>query len=186
TYAVVPALRYNPELAEIYEPLLTSRVYDPVLRVPATKSGITAWAKAGDLCDVILIGGGVAGGEGSNSATGPGGNAASYVTQTITLGVQLAPNGTLSGTVGAGGTPNGSAGGATTCTQLGLSAAGATGTSAGQAGKTPTPVTVGGTTYADFGAGGDGGPSKGIFGLGNGTGAPGQRGGVLICVRGAS
>ena len=42
TYAVVPALRYNPELAEIYEPLLTSRVYDPVLRVPATKSGITA------------------------------------------------------------------------------------------------------------------------------------------------
>ncbi|WP_457920287.1 hypothetical protein [Mycolicibacterium insubricum] len=135
---------------------------------------------------MILIGGGVAGGEGSNSATGPGGNAASYVTQTITLGVQLAPNGTLSGTVGAGGTPNGSAGGATTCTQLGLSAAGATGTSAGQAGKTPTPVTVGGTTYADFGAGGDGGPSKGIFGLGNGTGAPGQRGGVLICVRGAS
>ncbi|MCB0930016.1 MAG: DNA alkylation response protein, partial [Mycobacterium sp.] len=42
TYAVVPALRYNPELAEIYEPLLTSRVYEPVLRVPATKSGITA------------------------------------------------------------------------------------------------------------------------------------------------
>ncbi|MCL2535762.1 MAG: DNA alkylation response protein, partial [Nocardiaceae bacterium] len=29
TYAVVPALRHNPELALQYEPLLTSRVYDP-------------------------------------------------------------------------------------------------------------------------------------------------------------
>ncbi|MET0456222.1 MAG: acyl-CoA dehydrogenase family protein, partial [Mycobacterium sp.] len=42
TYAVVPALRFNPELAAIYEPLLTSRVYDPELRVPATKAGLTA------------------------------------------------------------------------------------------------------------------------------------------------
>lgn len=42
TYAVVPALRYNPELATLYEPLLTSRTYDPELAVPATKSGITA------------------------------------------------------------------------------------------------------------------------------------------------
>ena len=42
TYAVVPALRYNDELAQIYEPLLTSRSYDPELKVPATKAGITA------------------------------------------------------------------------------------------------------------------------------------------------
>ena len=42
TYAVVPALRHNPELAALYEPLLTSREYDPVLAVPATKAGITA------------------------------------------------------------------------------------------------------------------------------------------------
>ncbi|MDV3127647.1 acyl-CoA dehydrogenase family protein [Mycobacterium sp. 21AC1] len=42
TYAVVPALRFNPELAQTYEPLLTSRVYDPELKVPATKAGITA------------------------------------------------------------------------------------------------------------------------------------------------
>ena len=42
TYAVVPALRYNPELSAVYEPLLTSRSYDPELRVPATKVGITA------------------------------------------------------------------------------------------------------------------------------------------------
>ena len=42
TYAVVPALRHNPELAKVYEPLLTSRVYDPELKVPATKAGITA------------------------------------------------------------------------------------------------------------------------------------------------
>jgi putative acyl-CoA dehydrogenase len=42
TYAVVPALRHNPELAAVYEPLLTSRVYDPELKVPATKAGITA------------------------------------------------------------------------------------------------------------------------------------------------
>ena len=42
TYAVVPALRNNPELAAIYEPLLTSRTYDPELKVAATKAGITA------------------------------------------------------------------------------------------------------------------------------------------------
>ncbi|MEZ0362530.1 acyl-CoA dehydrogenase family protein [Mycobacterium sp. pUA109] len=42
TYAVVPALRYNPELAAVYEPLLTSRGYDPELKVPTTKVGITA------------------------------------------------------------------------------------------------------------------------------------------------
>ena len=42
TYAVVPALRANPELAAVYEPLLTSREYDPELKVPATKVGITA------------------------------------------------------------------------------------------------------------------------------------------------
>lgn len=42
TYAVVPALRHNPELAAVYEPLLTSRVYDPELKAPTTKAGITA------------------------------------------------------------------------------------------------------------------------------------------------
>ena len=42
TYAVVPALRHNAELASVYEPLLTSGVYDPELKVPATKAGITA------------------------------------------------------------------------------------------------------------------------------------------------
>ncbi|OBB93888.1 acyl-CoA dehydrogenase family protein [Mycobacterium sp. 852002-40037_SCH5390672] len=42
TYAVVPALRFNPELAGVYEPLLTSREYDPELRLATTKPGITA------------------------------------------------------------------------------------------------------------------------------------------------
>jgi putative acyl-CoA dehydrogenase len=42
TYAVVPALRHNPELAEVYEPLLTSHAYDPELKIPTTKAGITA------------------------------------------------------------------------------------------------------------------------------------------------
>lgn len=42
TYAVVPALRVNPELAQIFEPLLTSRDYDPELKVPTAKAGITA------------------------------------------------------------------------------------------------------------------------------------------------
>ncbi|NBP85420.1 MAG: DNA alkylation response protein [Mycobacteriaceae bacterium] len=42
TYAVVPALRHNPELAAIYEPLLASREYDPELTVPTAKAGITA------------------------------------------------------------------------------------------------------------------------------------------------
>ena len=42
TYAVVPALRHNADLAEVYEPLLTSRAYDPELTIPSTKAGITA------------------------------------------------------------------------------------------------------------------------------------------------
>lgn len=42
TYAAVPALRSTPRLAEVYEPLLTSRVYDPGLRAPEAKSGLLA------------------------------------------------------------------------------------------------------------------------------------------------
>ncbi|MFE0271316.1 acyl-CoA dehydrogenase family protein [Streptomyces sp. NPDC058992] len=42
TYAVVPALRSAPELAAVYEPLLTSRVYDPGLRTPGGKRGLLA------------------------------------------------------------------------------------------------------------------------------------------------
>jgi putative acyl-CoA dehydrogenase len=42
TYAVVPALRTTPSLAAVYEPLLTSRTYDPGLRVPTTKAGLLA------------------------------------------------------------------------------------------------------------------------------------------------
>ncbi|WGX96461.1 acyl-CoA dehydrogenase family protein [Nocardioides sp. L-11A] len=42
TYAVVPALRANPELAARFEPLLTNRAYDFGLRDPATKRGLIA------------------------------------------------------------------------------------------------------------------------------------------------
>ncbi|RZU18213.1 acyl-CoA dehydrogenase family protein [Streptomyces sp. BK239] len=42
TYAAVPALRREPELAKVYEPLLTSRHYDPGLRVPTGKRGLLA------------------------------------------------------------------------------------------------------------------------------------------------
>ncbi|MCX6396361.1 MAG: DNA alkylation response protein [Propionibacteriales bacterium] len=42
TYAVVPALRNSPELAAVYEPGLTSRVYDPGLRIPTEKRGLLA------------------------------------------------------------------------------------------------------------------------------------------------
>ena len=39
TYAVVPALRANRELSAELEPLLTNRVYDPVLRRPVGQAG---------------------------------------------------------------------------------------------------------------------------------------------------
>jgi putative acyl-CoA dehydrogenase len=42
TYAVVPALRNAPDLAAAYEPLLTSRAYDPGLRQPLGKRGLLA------------------------------------------------------------------------------------------------------------------------------------------------
>ncbi|HLY36203.1 MAG TPA: isovaleryl-CoA dehydrogenase [Candidatus Limnocylindria bacterium] len=40
TYAVVPALRKQPELAKAWEPLITSLEYDPGLRPPAAKRGV--------------------------------------------------------------------------------------------------------------------------------------------------
>ncbi|MCW2543602.1 MAG: putative acyl-CoA dehydrogenase, partial [Frankiales bacterium] len=42
TCAVIPALRMQPDLAALYEPLLTSRVYDPGLRTPSAKAGLLA------------------------------------------------------------------------------------------------------------------------------------------------
>ncbi|MEV7200280.1 DNA alkylation response protein [Streptomyces griseoluteus] len=42
TYAAVPALRAQPDLAKVYEPLLTSREYEPGLRVPTEKRGLLA------------------------------------------------------------------------------------------------------------------------------------------------
>ena len=42
TYASVAALRVDPAIARVHEPLLGSRVYDPVLGVPTGKAGLTA------------------------------------------------------------------------------------------------------------------------------------------------
>jgi putative acyl-CoA dehydrogenase len=42
TYAAVPALRHNPELAGTLEPLLAATDYDYGLRVPTTKRGLIA------------------------------------------------------------------------------------------------------------------------------------------------
>ena len=42
TYAIVPALRYAPALAERFEPLLTAPEYDFGLRPPETKRGLLA------------------------------------------------------------------------------------------------------------------------------------------------
>lgn len=41
TYAAVPALRYAPELAEVWTPLLTSGVYDPSITPVTQKAGAT-------------------------------------------------------------------------------------------------------------------------------------------------
>ncbi len=42
TYAVIPALRADADLASTYEPLLSSATYDPGLRVPTSKQGLIA------------------------------------------------------------------------------------------------------------------------------------------------
>ena len=42
TYAAVPALRHQPDLAARFEPLLAARAYDPGLRVPDGKAGLLA------------------------------------------------------------------------------------------------------------------------------------------------
>ncbi|MGP4003839.1 acyl-CoA dehydrogenase family protein [Streptomyces sp. 8N706] len=42
TYAAVPALRAQPELAAVYEPLLAARTYDFGLRPPLDKAGLIA------------------------------------------------------------------------------------------------------------------------------------------------
>ncbi|MET0133053.1 MAG: acyl-CoA dehydrogenase family protein [Kibdelosporangium sp.] len=42
TYAAIPALRANPDLAARFEPLLAARTYDYGLRTPETKNGLIA------------------------------------------------------------------------------------------------------------------------------------------------
>ncbi|MFE0024363.1 acyl-CoA dehydrogenase family protein [Amycolatopsis sp. NPDC059021] len=42
TYAAIPALRFNPELAAKYEPLLAAKEYDFGLREPSSKRGLIA------------------------------------------------------------------------------------------------------------------------------------------------
>jgi len=42
TYAVLPALRHQPDIAAVYEPGLVATSYDPGLRDPATKTGLLA------------------------------------------------------------------------------------------------------------------------------------------------
>lgn len=42
TYAIVPALRHSPELAQVYESKLVSRTYDFGLRAPGSKAGLIA------------------------------------------------------------------------------------------------------------------------------------------------
>ena len=42
TYAIVPALRHAPDLAERFEPLLAATAYDPSRRPAAAKRGLTA------------------------------------------------------------------------------------------------------------------------------------------------
>ena len=42
TYAAVPALRHDPELAARYEPGLRSTTYAPGLARPSTKAGLLA------------------------------------------------------------------------------------------------------------------------------------------------
>ncbi|MGJ9421166.1 acyl-CoA dehydrogenase family protein [Aeromicrobium sp. CF3.5] len=42
TYAAIPALRTDPEVAAQFEPLLTNRIYDPSFSAPATKRGLIA------------------------------------------------------------------------------------------------------------------------------------------------
>lgn len=42
SYAAVPALRVDPEIAARYEPLLTNRTYDPDFAAPAGKGGLIA------------------------------------------------------------------------------------------------------------------------------------------------
>lgn len=41
TYAVVPALRHQPEVAEVWEPMINATTYDPSDRTPAEKAGVT-------------------------------------------------------------------------------------------------------------------------------------------------
>ena len=42
TYAAIPALRHNQELADRYEPLLAAKIYDYGLREPSSKRGLIA------------------------------------------------------------------------------------------------------------------------------------------------
>lgn len=124
--------------------------------------------------DIIVLGGGGAGGKGGLLNTGPGGSAATWQTVTITRGTDIGwSTASVTGNVGAKGNHNGGAGGNSTAVATGMTTLSSTGGAGGTAacgwpGCAPGNKTFNVYTYTGGSAGGGGG--------GNGT-APGGAGG---------
>lgn len=139
------------------------------------------WATVGMKIDIAAWGGGRGGNNGGATSAGNGGQAGATASQTLTIGTEIALGATLSGTVGAGGASNGGNGGNTTCTQTGLTAAGATAANTAQPGLNSAAITIGGATYPG-GVGGTTGSTSSVGQDGTQPGAGGQGGGSLFFV----
>lgn len=139
------------------------------------------WATVGMKIDIAAWGGGRGGNNGGSTSAGNGGQAGATASQTLTIGTDIALGAALSGTVGAGGVSNGGNGGNTTCTQTGLTAAGATAANTAQPGLNSAGITIGGKTYPG-GVGGTTGSTSSVGQDGTQPGAGGQGGGSLFFI----
>lgn len=139
-----------------------------------------SWCRVGDLVDLIMYAGGRGGTKGTSLGGSNGGGAGAIASTTLTVGTDIALGASLTGQVGTAGAANAGNGGNTTCTTLGLTAAGATTESGASNGASPGNRTQG--TLTVTGGTGGSGSSSGTGGAGTQPGAGGGGGGSLFFV----
>ncbi|MDV7194277.1 MULTISPECIES: glycine-rich domain-containing protein [Mycolicibacterium] len=169
--------------AELLTPtiLLPHDPEDATYTTPGTWTwNMPSWCRNGDLVDLIMYAGGRGGTKGTSLGGSNGGAAGAIASTTLEVGTDIALGTSLTGQVGAAGAANSGNGGNTTCTTIGMTAAGATTESGASNGASPGNRTQG-TRTVTGGTGGTG-SSSGTGGAGTQPGAGGGGGGSLFFV----
>jgi hypothetical protein len=166
--------------------------YSGAVQTVFTSSGTYTVPAFATTIDVVLLGAGAGGEDGGILfQDGASGRAGSWASATLTSGVTFT-GGSISVTVGTGGSANGGAGGASSISASGYAGLTAAGGS-GSGNSSPGNLTYAGTTYvggsggsqghAGNPPGGGGGGGKGGFIQSDGPGGPGANGQVWFYAR---